>query len=116
MKALVLAGAALSLLALGAHFYRDRTWPLVVACVVLLGLLAWRRAWVPRVIQAALALGTVEWLWTAAVFAQERMAMGRPWTRLAVILAAVALVSAASAWGMGRLLPWYSRASRHDAD
>lgn len=112
MRFLPIVGAVLSLVVLGAHFYRDRVFILVGACVVLLALVALRRAWVPRVIQVALALGTVEWLWTAFAFAQERMAMGRPWTRLALILGTVALVSAASAWAMGRMVPWYSRQGR----
>lgn len=109
MKALPVVGAGLSLLVLGAHFYRDRAWLLLGSCVALLVLMAWRRAWVPRVIQAALALGAVEWLWTASVLAQERMAMGRPWVRLVAILGTVALFTAVSAWAMGRMAPWYSR-------
>lgn len=69
---------------------------LTVACAALAGALAWRTPWVSRLIQAALVLGTVEWMWTAYVLAQQRIAMGRPWSRMVFILAVVALITAAS--------------------
>jgi hypothetical protein len=66
-------------------------------------LLAWRRPWSVRLLQAALVLGTVEWLWTTFVLVQERLAQGRPWGRLALILGVVCLVTAASAVALARL-------------
>lgn len=82
---------------LGAHFYRAAWWPLVWACALLALSLAWPRAWVARLVQAALVLGAAEWLWTAFVLVQQRQALGQPWLRLALILAAVALFTAGSA-------------------
>jgi hypothetical protein len=44
-----------------------------------------------------LLVGAVEWLRTLAVLAAQRIAAGQPWLRLAVILGAVALLTAAAA-------------------
>ena len=96
MNALLLL-PLLALGLLGAHFYRAAAWPLVGLCVVLVVLLAWRRAWVARLVQVALVLGALEWLWTAFWLVQQRLALGQPWLRLALILGAVAALTAASA-------------------
>jgi hypothetical protein len=93
-----LALAALSLLLLGAHFFRAGSVLLAAACTVLLVLLFVRSPWSARVLQAALALGTLEWLRTAWAFAAARAAAGQPYTRLLLILGSVALVTALAAW------------------
>ena len=69
----------------------------MLACLALLLLLAWRRPWVPRLMQVAMMLGTAEWLWSAFWLVQQRMALGQPWIRMAIILLVVALCTAASA-------------------
>jgi len=97
MTFLLLLAPALSLLLLAAHFYRDGVWPLALLCVGLVGLLAWRRAWVPGLLQVVLAAGCVEWAWTTLVLVQQRMAFGRPWDRMALILGVVTLFTALSA-------------------
>jgi hypothetical protein len=98
MQALLIL-PTLALAVLGAHFYRAGTWPAVVVCVALLALMwLWRRPWVPRLLQAGLALGTLEWLWTIFLLAQQRLALGQPWQRMALILLVVAVFTAASAW------------------
>lgn len=100
MKTLLLL-PALALTLLGAHFYRAAAWPLVGLCVVLLLLLvvqlARPRAGSARLVQVALVLGALEWLWTAFLLVQQRLALGQPWLRLALILGAVAVFTAASA-------------------
>ena len=88
---------ALALLLLGAHFFRAGLEPLTAGCLVLVALLFVRSAWSARVLQIALALGTLEWLRTAWVFASARAAIGQPYTRLLVILGTVALVTAFAA-------------------
>lgn len=105
-----LALPALALLVLGAHFYRAAQWPLVLACLALVLLLAWRRPWVPRVMQLALLLGTMEWLWSALWLVQQRLALGQPWRRLAFILLVVALATAASAlvFRRTRVRQWFA--------
>lgn len=100
MKFLILSAPALALAVLGAHFYRDSAWLLTLACAVLIALLMLRRTWVPRLVQAALLLGALEWLWTVAMLVQQRQALGRPWGRMAVILGVVMLLTALSAWAL----------------
>ncbi len=53
---------AVSLLLLGAHFWRAGLVALAAACVAMTGLLAVRNPWASRVLQAVLALGAIEWL------------------------------------------------------
>lgn len=97
MQALLIL-PTLALAVLAAHFYRAGSWLAVVVCLALLGLmLLLKRPWVPRLLQAGLALGTLEWLWTTFVLAQQRLALGQPWQRMALILLAVAVFTAASA-------------------
>jgi hypothetical protein len=59
--------------------------------------MALRHAWVPRVLQLALLAGAAEWAWTAALLAQQRLALGQPWLRMALILGAVALLTLSAA-------------------
>jgi hypothetical protein len=52
-----------------------------------------RAAWVPRLFQALLALGALEWLRSLYVYASMRIAFEQPWARLAMILGAVAALT-----------------------
>jgi hypothetical protein len=99
--------AVLALLIIAAHFYRAELPFMVPVCVGLLALLLVRLAWVPAVVALALALGTGEWLRTLLVLASERIATGQPYTRLVVILIAVALLTLLAA-----LLVWSPRVRR----
>jgi hypothetical protein len=96
MRVFLIAMPVVSFLALGAHFAREGSYFLTAACCALAIALASPKRWVSRLIQAALLLGTLEWLWTAYVLVQQRIATGRPWSRLVLILAVVAFVTAAS--------------------
>jgi hypothetical protein len=87
----------LSALALAAHFFRSRQVSLVALSLALPLLLLARRRWSARTVQAGLVLGSLEWVRTLANFAGQRMEVGRPWGRLAVILGAVAALTALSA-------------------
>lgn len=98
MNFLILLAPALSLLVLGAHFYRAGLWPLAAACAALVLLLAWPRAWVARLVQVVLVLGALEWAITAWGFVMQRIALGQPWSRLLVILVVVTLLTGLSAW------------------
>lgn len=97
MKFLILSAPALALALLGAHFSRESAWLPALACAMLAALTVLRRTWVPRLLQAALLLGSLEWLWTTAMLVQQRMALGRPWSRMAMILGVVTLLTALSA-------------------
>lgn len=93
----LLVAPALALLLLAAHFYRAAAWPGVLATLALLPLLALRRAWVPPLLQLALVAGAAEWVWTAVLLAQQRLALGQPWLRMACILGGVALLTLGAA-------------------
>jgi hypothetical protein len=97
MNVLRLLPVILSLLLLAAHFYRAGIVPLAGLCLVLPALLFVRQRWVPWVMQGALVLGCLEWLLSLYRFASVRIALEQPWTRLAIILGAVALLTALSA-------------------
>ncbi|MGD8358561.1 MAG: hypothetical protein PVG42_10940 [Lysobacterales bacterium] len=86
----------LSFLLLAAHFYRAGQVAVALLCVAAPLLLFLRKPWVPMLFQALLVLGALEWLRALYGFAQMRIAFGEPWTRLAVILGAVALFTALS--------------------
>ncbi len=87
----------LSFLLLGAHFLRDGHPLLAAAAVALPALLFLRERWVPRLFQVLLGLGALEWLRTLYLLAAMRIAWDQPWGRLAAILGAVALFTAAAA-------------------
>lgn len=89
----VLLSAAL----LGAHFSRHDLPALVAASLLFPAALLVRRPWVPRVVQIILALAALEWTRTAVGLGRARLVGGEPWVRMAVILGAVALGTAASA-------------------
>jgi len=89
--------AVLAAVVLAAHFFRSRQLVLVAVSLALPLLLLVRKRWSARVVQAGLVLGGLEWIRTLAFFAGQRMEVGRPWGRLAVILGAVAALTALSA-------------------
>jgi len=87
----------LSAVLLAAHFLRYGALLLALAVLLLPLLLLERRPWVPRLMQVLLLVGALVWVRTGVALARERMARGEPWTRMAVILVAVALVTGLSA-------------------
>lgn len=112
MNLLLLLAPILSFLVLGAHFLRSGNFLLVAAALALVGSLAARSPWVPRVAQAALLLGAIEWVRTLVLITGVRLRAGEPYVRLVIILGGVALVSAASAlvFETARLRQRYRRA------
>ena len=80
-----------SFVLLAAHFYRGGLPAVTVVCLALPLLLFLRRAWVPGLFQLLLLLGALEWLRSIYVLVSMRIAFEQPWTRLALILGAVAL-------------------------
>jgi len=96
MNTIRLLPVILSFLLLAAHFYRAGYAVLTALCFVVLVLLFSRKPWVPRLFQVLLLLGALEWLRSLYHFAAMRIAWEQPWTRLAIILGAVALFTALS--------------------
>ena len=91
MNFLRLLPVFISFLVLAAHFLRAGQTAIVYALLVLLLLLFIRKSWVPWVIQLTLLLGAAEWVRTLISVAQVRIELGEPWTRMAIILGAVAM-------------------------
>jgi hypothetical protein len=87
----------LSALLIAAHFSRAGNTGMVAISLALPALLLVRRPWAARGVQAGLVLAAIEWFWTLANLARQRIASGEPWLRLALILGTVALLTAASA-------------------
>ena len=96
MDLVKLVPVVFSLLLLSAHFFRAGWLPLVIFYLSLIGLLFVKRRWIARLIQFFLILGSIEWIRTLMVYVTARQAMGQPWTRLVLILGAVALFTALS--------------------
>lgn len=89
--------AALSLWLLAAHFLRGGHVLLAAALAAAPAALFIRSPATRRMVQAALAAGTLIWLTTAVRIGAERQEDGRPWARMAFILVAVASVNVAGA-------------------
>jgi hypothetical protein len=101
----------LSFLLLAAHFWRAENTPLVLLSVVYPFLLLVRRPWVAHAVRFALVLGGLEWIRRTIVLVGQRQEAGAPWTRLAIILLAVAAFTFAAAlvFRAERLRAWYGR-------
>jgi len=78
---------------LAAHFLRAGNVIMTGVCVLLPALLFLHRRWSVRALQVSLYCGTALWLRTAVLIARQRMRLGQPWGRMAVILGAVAVVT-----------------------
>jgi len=96
MNAIRLIPIVLSFLLLAAHFYRSAHLVPAALCIGILLLLFFAKPWIPRLFQFLLVLGALEWLRALYFFAAMRIAWDQPWTRLAIILGAVALFTALS--------------------
>ncbi len=109
---------ALSLVVLCAHFVRGLNLALAVPCLLGLGLMWIPRRWAIAPVQLLLGLGALEWGATLYLGALKRIAEGRPWTRMAIILGVVGLIAALSAvlpffGGLGRYYRSASAPDRH---
>ena len=71
MNFLRLLPVFISFLLLSAHFFRSGETVLTLLPIVLFIPLMFRKTWVPRLIQLALLLGAVEWLYTLVSVAQQ---------------------------------------------
>jgi hypothetical protein len=96
MNFLRLLPVLISFLLIAAHFFRAGQTVIVVLLLCLLLLLMVRNVWVPRVIQLVVVLAALEWLRTLYAIAIVRIQLGEPWSRMAMILGAVALFTALS--------------------
>lgn len=79
---------------LAAHFSRANMFPLVILSLLIPFLLLIRKAWVARSIQVLLLLGAAEWIRAMLEYIEIRKSVGDDWTRLAIILVTVAVLTA----------------------
>lgn len=81
---------------LAAHFSRANMPPAVVVSLITPFLLLIRKPWIAWSIQILLLLGALEWIRSMFGYIQVRKEIGEDWGRLAIILVAVALLTACS--------------------
>ncbi|MCU0592799.1 MAG: 4Fe-4S binding protein [Desulfobacterales bacterium] len=86
----------LSLVLLSGHFLRFGNSGLCLSVAALAALAATRRAWVRIALMAFLAAGLAVWAGTWADFLAIRLAAGRPWLRMNIIMAAVVALNVLS--------------------
>lgn len=95
---MILAFASLLCLILAAHFLRMGALAGVLVCLGLPIVAAATRArWALRCLKGLLIIGGVNWIATALRIGAQRRAAGEPWLRMALILGAVAALSALAA-------------------
>jgi hypothetical protein len=88
----------LSAILLAAHFMRDGHALLLLVCLGMPLLLISPTKTRIRIYQFFLVVGALVWASTAVGIAAERLASGRPWMRMAVIIGVVTLWTLWSAW------------------
>jgi hypothetical protein len=84
----------LAALLIAAHFLRVGNFIGVTFCVTTPLLFLVRQRWSLLLLQAMAYVAAAVWLLTAWQIAAERLSFGQPWLRAALILVAVAAVSA----------------------
>jgi hypothetical protein len=87
----------LSFVLLAAHFSRGGNTPLVALSLIFPLILLVRKPWVPTTVQVLLVLGGLEWVRRTVELVGQRQALEESWTRMAAILAAVAVFTMVSA-------------------
>lgn len=80
----------LSFLILAAHFSRNDQTLLMIVSALLPIMLIIKTLWARLVLQVALVLGALEWVWSTLDLIEIRKGIGEDWQRLAIILFSVA--------------------------
>ena len=97
MNVLRLFPVIFSFLILSAHFSRAGS-PLLLIIFLLLPLLLFvKKAWVVRLIQIFLVIGSIEWIRALITYVSQRQLIDEPYMRLVIILGIVALFTGISA-------------------
>lgn len=87
----------LSFLILAAHFSRINQSLLGLFALAFPFLLLIKKAWIPKLVQITLLLGSFEWIRSMYFYIEAYEQTGKSWTRLALIIGGVALFTALSA-------------------
>ena len=100
MKILRIVLIVLAIVVLAAHLSRAGS-SLLAGSILLAPLLLFvQEPWAGWTLRLALLLGGFEWIRTVVRLVGERRAAGDDWTRLAVILVAVALLTFLASWAV----------------
>jgi len=86
----------LSFLILAAHFSRAGNSVLTILCMLVPLLLFIKRRWILLVFQILLYCGVFVWINTIIQIASDRIDLGQPWIRMAIILGVLALITGLS--------------------
>jgi len=97
MNVLRLLPVIFSFLILSAHFSRAGSTLLTIIFLLLSLLLFIKKAWLARLLQIFLIIGSIEWIRILFVYVNERQAIGEPYLRLVIILGVVAIFTGLSA-------------------
>src|SRR3954462_15022721 len=97
MRVLLHIPGVLSSLLLAAHFLHADQPRLAALCTLMPLAMLFRLRWITRLVELILLTGTLVWLWTMMQLAAQFQEMGRPSTRMIVILSSVAAFTAVSA-------------------
>ena len=97
MNAFRLSPVFFSFLILSAHFSRAGSTLLTIIFLLLSLLLFIKKAWLARLLQIFLIIGSIEWIRILFVYVNERQAIGEPYLRLVIILGVVAIFTGLSA-------------------
>ncbi|MCL7970560.1 MAG: hypothetical protein M8866_00530 [marine benthic group bacterium] len=100
MKILRIVLIVVAFVFLAAHFSRAGNDAIAVVTLALPLLLAVRKPWAGWTLRILLFAGALEWVRTLLRLVAERRAAGDDWVRLAVILAAVAVVTLLAAFAV----------------
>jgi hypothetical protein len=96
MNVIRLLPVLLSILLLGAHFFRAGDMVLVIVVLSGIIILLIPRPWAARIIQIGLVIGGIEWIRTLVNLVKLRQAMGASWHLLVLILGPVAVLTICS--------------------
>jgi hypothetical protein len=83
----------LAALLLAAHFLREGSLLLVALCCLAPSLLLVKRRWSLVALQLLSYVAAAVWVHTAFCLVRERLALGKEWAGVAIILGAVTLVT-----------------------
>lgn len=96
-KRIGIVTTALSGLLIATHFFRAGNYLLLFVGLLFPAFLFIGHRWATILVQGCLVLASIEWLRTMVIIAQERLASGESWIRMAVILVGVAVFTFTSA-------------------
>ena len=97
MNILRLFPVIFSFLILSAHFSRGNLFVLSIIFLMIPLILFIKQAWVVRLTQIILIIGSLEWIRSMFIYINQRQTIDEPYLRLVIIIGIVALFTGLSA-------------------